>query len=337
MPPLVSVIVANWNGCHHLEKCLTALSAQTYPEIEIIVVDNGSTDESVTWVAKHFPGVRLICNPHNRGFAAASNEGIQAGRGAYLALLNNDTQVAPDWLAELVAAIELDPRIGMVASRMLFADETRMINSTGICLDRSGIVWDRSAGEVDRSAERVPVEIFGACAGAALYRRVLFDEIGLFDEEFFAYLEDVDLSWRARWWGWKAVYAPGAKVYHIHSATAHEGSRFKTYLLAKNKIYLLAKNYPFPHLLIFLPTILFYEVLSLGFAALNGVGGSAWQGRLAGLRALPIAMRKRRALWAGPHASARDVFLFMEPVAWPWRVYARYRHLYRQRLQGKAR
>ncbi|MGH2524060.1 MAG: glycosyltransferase family 2 protein, partial [Anaerolineales bacterium] len=205
MPPLASVVITNWNGCHFLEKCLGSLAAQTYPAVEIILVDNGSTDGSAAWVGEHFPAVRLIANARNMGFAAANNQGIRVAQGEYVALLNNDTWVEPDWLAELVQAIESGPRVGMVASKMVYADQPQVINSTGVCLDRSGVVWDRQTGLPERVSEREPVEIFGPCAGAALYRHALFDDVGVFDENFFAYLEDVDLAWRARWRGWRAI------------------------------------------------------------------------------------------------------------------------------------
>jgi len=327
MPHLVSVIVASWNGRAYLEKCLASLITQTYPEVEIIIVDNGSTDGSATWVAEHYPNIRLICNRQNLGFAAANNQGIQAGRGHYLALLNNDTWVEPRWIAEMVAAVEQDARVGMVASRMVFADQPGMINSTGICVDQCGLSWDRGGGTPVELTEREPVPVFGACAGAALYRRELFNDVGLFDEDFFAYLEDADLAWRARWRGWKAIYAPAACVYHLHSATSREGSPFKTYLLSKNKILMLAKNYPLPYLIFFLPPILFYELLSLGYALVERRGASAWRGRMAGLRALPDAWRKRRQLWARPHISAGEVFHLLESAVMPWQVYWRYQHI----------
>lgn len=330
MPSLVSIIVLNWNGRAYLETCLTALAGQNYPTFEIIVVDNGSSDGSVAWLAEHYPTVRIISNLENRGFAAGNNQGIQAARGEYIALLNNDTQVAPDWLAQLVRGLEVDPRCGMVASRMVFADNPEVINSTGICVDRSGISWDREGGQPVAHTECNPMAIFGACAGAALYRRALFDDIGVFDEDFFAYLEDVDLAWRAQWRGWKAFSTPTALVLHHHSATTGDGSPFKTYLLSQNKIQLLVKNYPWPHMLLFWPLVLFYELTSLAFAIVQGRGVSAWQGRLAGLRRLPQAWAKRHVL--SPLCSGAEIWARLEPAGWPWQVYRRYQHLPAQKL-----
>ena len=324
---MVSVVIVSWNGRAHLEKCLESLSAQTYPQVETILVDNGSTDGTVEWVLQRFPAVRLIANLENLGFAAANNQAIRQARGDYIATLNNDAWAEPDWLSELVRAVEWDPRTGMAGSQMVFAQRPDMINSTGICLDRAGVSWDRAGGEPVEAEDRQAAEIFGPCAGAALYRKALFDEIGLFDETFFAYLEDVDLAWRARWSGWRAVYVPSARVYHHHSTTLRESSPSKTYLLARNKLWLLARNYPMPHLILYLPLILFYEILSQLYAGLNRRGRSALRGRMAGLAVLAQALRQRRKLRPRTPRPAAEVFQLLQPAAPPWKVHRRYRHL----------
>jgi GT2 family glycosyltransferase len=327
MSALVSVVVTNWNGLPFLAVCLPSLLAQTYAPFEVLVVDNGSTDGSQAWLAEHYRQVRLIANPQNVGFAAANNQGIRAARGTLIALLNNDTLPEPNWLAELVAAVDQHPRIGMAASKMVYADRPDIIDSTGVCLDRCGITWDRATGQPDNASDQNIVEVFGASAGAGLYRRELFDEVGLLDEDFFIYLEDVDLAWRAQWHGWKGVYVPAAKVCHAHSASMREGSPRKTYLLARNKIWLLAKNYPQPYFALFLPFIVFYEALSLGLSTIRGVGGSAARGRLAGIAALPRVFRQRHRLRSTARVPAREVFARLQPAAFPWQVYARYTRL----------
>jgi GT2 family glycosyltransferase len=202
-----------------LQTCLEALESQTLRDREVIVVDNGSDDGSVSWLREMYPSVRVIENAQNRGFAAPVNQGIEASDSLYVAVLNNDTEPCPGWLAALVAAIESDDQVGMCASKMMFADRPTVINSTGISVDRVAIAWDRRGGEAEDGREVEPVEVFGACAGAALYRREMLQEIGLFDEDFFAYLEDVDLAWRARRLGWRCLYVPTARVLHRHSAT----------------------------------------------------------------------------------------------------------------------
>ena len=194
----MSVVVTNWNGRQWLPTCLGALEAQSFQDFEVIVVDNGSTDGSVEYLEECFPWARVIANESNIGFPAAVNQGIRASEGVYLVTLNNDTSADPDWLAALVGPAESDSGVGMCASKMLFSERPQTINSTGICIDRTAIAWDRHGGQPDDPGDRQPAEVFGACAGAALYRRRMLDETGLFDGDFFAYLEDVDLAWRGR-------------------------------------------------------------------------------------------------------------------------------------------
>ena len=205
-----SIIVVNWNGKRFREGCLSALLAQTYSPYEIILVDNGSRDGSVDFVAERFPEVRIIENGENLGFAAGNNVAIRVARGDYIVTLNNDTRAELDCLEELVKVVETDPKIGMCASKMLFCYHTGVLNSTGISLDVAGIAWDRRGGERDDGLEREPLEIFGPCVGAALYRREMLDEVGLFDEDFFAYHEDVGLAWRARSRGWRCMHVQPA-------------------------------------------------------------------------------------------------------------------------------
>jgi GT2 family glycosyltransferase len=321
--PLVTVIVPNWNGRHLLEACLNALSQQSLPCFETIVVDNGSIDDSIPWTQEHFPNVRVIANETNRGFAAAINQGIRASVGPCIATLNNDTLVEPGWLVALAAAIEQHPRVGMCASKMLFADRPRTINSTGICLDRAAIAWDRRGGEPDTGQENDPLEIFGPCAGAALYRRAMLDEVGLFDEEFFAYLEDVDLAWRARQAGWRCLYVPAARVLHQHSATSLEGSPFKRYLLGRNKVWLAIKNYPFARLLPYVPWLLLYDAAAVAYSLVTRGDVPALRGRLAGLAGAKRMWQKR----AHPNPAQRSDLSYLNPLEPPWRVLRRYSHL----------
>ena len=329
MSPKVSVIILNWNGRRYLDDCLTSLQAQTYTDFEVILVDNGSTDGSVEWVAEHFPQVRMICNETNVGFAAGNNQAICASQAEFVVTLNNDTRVELDWLASLVAVAEEDPSVGMCASKMLFADRPEIINSTGISLDPVGIAWDRRGGEWDDEQETELVEIFGPCAGAALYRRTMLDQIGLFDERFFAYLGDVDLAWRARLAGFRCLHVPQARVYHVHSATAGEGSPFKNRLLGRNKVWVIAKNYgPAERLLLYLPLIVLYDLAAVVYALVVRRDASSLQGRLEGLRGLPGVWRRRREVQALRQENwGQPWHRHLSPLIPPWRVPARYRHL----------
>jgi GT2 family glycosyltransferase len=198
MSAKVSLIILNWNGRPYLEGCLSSVMAQTYPDFEAVLVDNGSTDGSAEFVAQRFPQVHIIRHDENLGFAAGNNTAIRATQSPYVATLNNNAQVESTWLAKLGKAMEADDQVGMCASKMLYAHQPHVIDSAGLSPDVAGIAWNRRRGERDRGDDAGPREVFGACAGAALYRRATLNQIGLFDEDFFAYLEDADLAWRAR-------------------------------------------------------------------------------------------------------------------------------------------
>ena len=329
---LVSIVILNWNGLGYLQDCLGSLQAQTHTDSQVIVVDNGSTDGSVEWVARNYPQAHLICNEANMGFAAPANQAIRASDTPYIVTLNNDTRADPRWLEALVTAADEHPDVGMCMSKMLFADRPQVINSTGINLDCLGIAWDRRGGELDDGRETEPVEILGPCAGAALYRRAMLDQIGLFDEDFFAFLEDVDLAWRARLAGWRCLYVPAARVYHVHSATAIEGSPFKNRLLGRNKVWLIAKNYPMPRLLLYLPLILLYDGAAVLYTLIMRKDTSSLRGRLEGLTRLPAMWRKRRAIQAIYREAlnrGRPWHRYLSRLALPWQVPDRYKHLKR--------
>ncbi|MCP5100427.1 MAG: glycosyltransferase family 2 protein [Chloroflexi bacterium] len=323
----VSVIIVNWNGRHHLEMCLPALAEQTYPNFEVVLVDNGSTDDSVPYTQERFPDVRIVASSENHGFARGNNIGIRTSSAQFIALLNNDTKPAPNWLTDLVAAANTDPKIGIVASKMLFYDHPDTINSAGICLDRVGIAWDRLGGLPDTPKSNELVEVFGGSGGAVLYRREMLDQIGLFDEDYFAYLEDVDLAWRAQLMGWRAVYVETAVVLHHHSASFIEGSPFKSRLLGRNKVWTILKNYPLMALLRYLPLILLYDAGSIIIALIQRRDPNPFIGRLMAIPHLLKMLHKRRDLQKKRILTAADMLARMEPVVSPATVQQRYRHL----------
>lgn len=326
----ISVVVINLNGERHLTQLVAALQAQTLRDFELIFIDNASTDGSVPLMQRlcdqsSLP-ITLLINERNLGFAPACNQGIRAAQGRWIALLNNDAFPEPGWLEHLWAAAQAGPRLGMIAAKLLFAHQPERINSAGIAIDRAGIAWDWRGGEIDQPDECGPIEIFGPCGGAALYSRPMLEQLGGFDEDFFAYLEDVDLAWRAQLAGWRCVLEPKARVYHVHSATLGDGSPFKNYLLGRNKIWLITKNYPSPWLIVYLPAILGYDLLSVILNALRTRNFSALQGRLAALRQLPRFLHKRRQIQAQP-PSGDNWHLLMAPLALPTAVLKRYAHL----------
>jgi GT2 family glycosyltransferase len=244
-PPRVTVVIPNWNGMLHLSECLSALSAQSMSDFEVLLVDNASSDGSVAWVREHHPEVRILRRPDNGGFAKAVNAGIIVSRSEYVALLNNDTAVDAGWLAALVAALDDHRAYDFAASKMILYYEPERLNAVG-----DVYVLGRLAGRnrglgapVSRygSMERV----LGACAGAALYRRSLFREVGLFDEDFFLMSEDTDFNLRCLIAGKRCLYAPAAMVRHKFRASIEAEPVWEmTRLAARNEAFVAAKNLP---------------------------------------------------------------------------------------------
>lgn len=247
----VSVVIPNYNGKKYLETCMNSLMKQSLKPEEIIIVDNASKDGSIEYIEQNFKDkVTLICLNENYGFSKAVNEGIRNSKSDFVALLNNDTELDERWLEELYKCIQKDENIFSCCSKMLRFRERNIIDDAGDEYTLFG--WGNKIGDGKQSEiydeDR---EVFSSCAGAAIYRKSILQKIGLFDENFFAYLEDMDISYRARVYGYKNYYASKAKVYHIGSATS--GSRhnsFKVKLAARNNIYLIFKNMPIPQIIL---------------------------------------------------------------------------------------
>ncbi len=239
---MMTVIIPNWNGLRLLPTCLNALRQQTYRDFETIVVDNGSTDGSRELIAREYAEARVVALDSNRGFAPAVNAGIRAARGDVVVLLNNDTEADPHWLEEIARALNENPRAGMVACKLRLFDQRDHLHSAGDFYRVDGIPGNRGVWEEDRGQYDDARGVFGACGGAAAYRKAMLDEIGGFDEALGSYCEDVDLNWRARLAGYAVAYAPRAMVYHMVSATG--GGAIASFFVGRNFIWLLAKNYP---------------------------------------------------------------------------------------------
>jgi GT2 family glycosyltransferase len=295
--PTASIVIVNWNGRGHLARCLPSLMAQTYRDFEIIIVDNGSNDGSVTFIRQYYPQVRLLQNSQNLGFARPNNQAIRVAQGRYILTLNNDTELPPNWLQALVSAAQAHPEIGAFASLVVFDDRRHMIDSAGLSVTLAGIGCQNRLGE-DVQEVREAEDVFGVCAAAALYRRELLEDVGLFDEDYFAYYEDVDLAWRARLRGWRAMLVPKALVYHLHSGTSGRGSAFKERLVVRNKVWTTLKNYPFPAWLLFLPLILAYDIIGVCLPLLCG-DHFPLLGLGEGIRHAHVALNKRPAIQAG--------------------------------------
>lgn len=243
--PRFSVIILNWNGRPLLEECLSSIRSQTFRDFETIVVDNGSTDGSVDWVKEHWgDSVITVPLPSNLGFAGGNNAGIRVARGRYVILLNNDTAVDPGWLAALSDAILRHPDAGMFTPKILNYYRRDEIDNTGHLIYPDGLARGRDRLEKDDGRFDEEGETLWPSGCAGVYKKEMLDRIGLLDESFFAYGEDVDLGLRARWAGWPCFYVPTAIVYHKYSATTGAYSPQKAFLVERNRIWILFKNFP---------------------------------------------------------------------------------------------
>ena len=260
---LVSIVIPNYNGRHLLDDCLSSLLNQKYPKIEIILVDNGSSDNSVSYVKNNFPQVKILPLGHNFGFAAGCNAGIRVASGKYLLVINNDTWSSPDLIDELVNTMESNLQIGMVAPKILNFFNRKEIDSIGVGIFFDGTSKGNLRFKIDNGSFDISHEILCPSGCAAFYKMEMFNDIGLFDEDFFAYCEDTDLGLRGQLAGWKGYYNPKAIVYHKYSGTAKPFSDKKVYCVERNRIWLLFKNFPF--FLIFLSPFFTFFRYSIGF------------------------------------------------------------------------
>lgn len=308
MTPRAVVVIANWNGRQLLPNCWRALMAQTFRDFEVIVVDNGSTDGSIDWLASQAASALVIRNSTNQGFAAANNQGIRASTAPLIATLNNDALPEADWLHALIDAADQNESIGMFASKILLLNPIGQLDSAGIEVDRTGIAWNRYWRQPDSASVDESVEVFGPSAAAALYRRSMLDQIGLFDETLFAYYEDVDLAWRAHWAGWRCLYVPTARVEHVHSATSGQGSPFKNFLLGRNKWLVILKNYPFSRLWRYVPLMILTDLGAALVATIRTRNVSPIRGRWAAVR-----------LWSNVRHWQREVRVKQAEQSIDWR------------------
>lgn len=267
-----TVVIPNYNGIKYIENCLHSLEqGSVIPKI--IVVDNGSGDGSLLLVKEKFPNVQIIEFAENTGFCKAVNTGIKAAATEYVLLLNNDTVADREMVRCLEEALDAEPKAFSAAAKMISLHDPEKLDGAGDFYCALG--WAFSRGK-DKSARSYmhPLRIFAACAGAALYRREVFEEIGYFDENHFAYLEDTDIGYRANIYGYPNKYVPDAKVYHAGSAVS--GSRhneFKVSLSSRNSVYLIYKNMPFLQILLNLPFLIPGYLIKLLFFTLKGMGG----------------------------------------------------------------
>jgi GT2 family glycosyltransferase len=305
---LVSIIIPNWNGAHFLPACLNSLRAQTHHEHEVIVADNASTDNSRELIARDYPEVKVVALDHNTGFTGACNAGLIASRGKIKILLNNDTEVEPNWIEEVIAAFDRHPKAGIVASKMLLFDRRDTFHTAGDLYRIDGIPANRGVWQKDENQFQEGL-VFSACGGAAAYRAEMLDQIGLLDYDFFFSCEDIDLAWRAQLAGWQAVYAPKAVVYHKLSATG--GGKTASFHDGRNFIYVLIKDVPTRVWKVHWRKMLRAQV-GVTVDALRAWRGEAARARLrgqwAGIIAIPKLLSKRKKIQASRSVSDEYIF-----------------------------
>lgn len=295
--PSTAVIIPNWNGKDDLPACLDSLLQQSIAAT-IIVVENGSTDGSLEFLTKNYPNITTLPQKKNLGFAGGVNVGIQHAMRQgfqYIALLNNDAVVERDWLQQLVNALEKDSKIGIATCKFIHADK-KHLDSTGDLYTTWGLPFPRGREEPLSNQYDKDVYVFGASGGASLYRTALFREIGLFDETFFAYYEDVDLSFRAQLAGWKVLYVPQAIAYHQIGATSSRIQGFTTYQTMKNLPMLFWKNVPTRYIPYVLPRLSLAYWSMFIKAIVTGRGWPAIKGQAAFVKNFVHMLRERRKI-----------------------------------------
>lgn len=276
----VTIIIPNYNGIAYLPVCLDALRCQEYQGFETVVVDNGSADGSQDLIRRDYPEVKLVCLPDNQGFCGAVNAGIRASTAPFIILLNNDTQAAPGFVGGLLAAVQKSPRRFSCSAKMIQFYHRDRMDDAGNYYNALGWAFARGKGLPQENYNREK-PVFAACGGAAIYRRDILGQIGCLDEAHFAYLEDLDLGYRARIHGYQNIFTPDAIVYHVGSGTT--GSRynpFKVRYSARNNLYLIYKNMPLLQILLNFPFLAAGFLIKLLFFAEKGF----WREYASGLR-----------------------------------------------------
>ncbi len=314
--PTISIIIPHLNGKQHLDDCLSSLRAQTYRDFEVLLVDNGSTDGSQEYVRANFPDVKLLELGQNQGFTGACNAGREAAKGEIIILLNNDTEADPNWLQEVSQAFAQRPEVGSVASKMLLFDQRDHFHTAGDFYGIDGIpgnrgVWQADVGQYDQ------VEyVFGACGGAAAYRRAMLEEIGFLDDDFYFSCEDVDLAFRANLAGWRTLYAPTAVVYHKLKASGGSGV-MSSYYDGRNFFYIIWKNYPRTMMRQNWRALIGAQ-LKISRAAIRAWRGEAararLRGQLAGLFGFFKMRAKRKQIQAKRRLSDESLTAILTPV-----------------------
>lgn len=301
----ISVIIPNFNGRDFLEVCLASLSRQSFTDFELVVVDNGSTDDSLALVNSRFPEANIYKFKENKGFSCAVNQGLKMASGEYLFLLNNDTELQVDCLKNINDFLDSRSDVSIVATKMIFFDNRKLLNDVGDVFSVYGIAHQRGKEELDNGQYDKIEAVFGACAGAAVYRRKLFEDIGFFDEDFFAYLEDVDLCFRAQIKGYKCFYLPSAVVYHVDGGTSKKIPNFSRFLTLRNGLYVVFKNFHWSLLFLLSPFLVLSQVRNIFVGIKHRCPFLIFKVYFDFFRNLPVLWKKRLLIQSGRRVSAK--------------------------------
>lgn len=307
--PLVSIIIIIWNSEKYLSICLDALSLQTNKNFEVVIVDNGSIDNGCLGLEEKHPGLKLTLKKleANLGFAPANNIGVRLAHGKYLALLNADAFPEPDWLEQLLKAAQDHPEFTFFASRQIQANTPKLLDGTGDAYHVSGLAWRQNYNRPAAENGAQPGEVFSACAAAALYVRDDFLKVGGFDEDYFSYFEDVDLSFRLRLTGGRCLYVPQAVVYHVGSASTGNDSDFSIYHGYRNLVWTFFKDMPASLFWIYLPRHILMIVYKSAVFLIRRKRSIILKSQIDAFLALPAVLRKRKKIQQSRKVSSKEI------------------------------
>lgn len=315
----VAVLIVNWNAARFLERCIASLMRQTRMPDQVILVDNASTDESLA-IVRRFPAVRLIALDSNTGFARANNIAIEsvAHGTEWVALLNPDAFAEPEWLEQLLTAAQCHPGCAMFSSKLLDAADTERLDGIGDAYHLSGRVWRRSNGAYSGPQAQQGCQVFSPCAAAAMFRKDAFLAAGGFDEDYFCYVEDVDLGFRLRLLGSRCWYVSDSVALHVGSAVTGRRSDFSIYHGHRNLVWTFVKNMPGVLFWLLLPLHVALNFVSIIWFTLRGQGAVILRAKRDALLGLPKMWRKRQQIQKARVASVRDIWRVLDKRVLPF-------------------
>lgn len=313
--PLVSIVLVTWNSAQHLPRCLACLAGQSFSDFEVVIVDNGSSDNSLEKLEEKYPTLQFSIKKldTNQGFAVANNLAAQLARGKWLALLNTDAFPEPTWLEELLKAAADQPEFNFFASRQLQANAPDLLDGIGDVYHISGLAWRRGYNQPALQAGLSSCEVFSTCAAAALYLREKFIEVGGFDTDYFSYFEDVDLSFRLRLAGGRCLYVSTAVVYHLGSASTGKASDFSAYYGQRNLVWTYFKDMPLALFWLYLPL---HILMNIFLFLVKDQKSVVLRAKVDAIRGLPAILKKRKQVQQLRTVKIREVDRVMQHELW---------------------